>query len=147
MFPLDSKILIVEDSSFSRQALRRALSELKYTKIIEAVDVASAQKLLLDKSNRTDPIQLVISDLYMPETNGLEFLQWIRKRDELRGLPVIMLTSSQDRSEVVEAGRLGAASFIIKPFQPNLLRDRIALTWTKFGKKYREHCLANMPPA
>lgn len=138
MFPVDSKILIVDDSSFSRTILKNALREMKYWKILEANDSMAAQTLLLNDDQITDPVHLVIADIHMPEMTGLQLLKWIRVGDKMKNMPVIILTSSQDKSDILEAGKLGASQFIIKPFDVESLRERMTSTWARHGQKYVE---------
>ncbi|MBX3020857.1 MAG: response regulator [Bdellovibrionales bacterium] len=138
MFPVDSKILIVDDSSFARTILKNSLREMKYWKILEAQDSKSAQDVLVEAGQIADPVHLVIADIHMPEYSGLQLLKWIREREGFKSLPVIILTSSQDKGDILEAGKLGASHFIIKPFDAEALRDRLAATWAKHGLKYVE---------
>lgn len=138
MFPADSKILIVDDSSFARTILKNSLREMKFWKILEANDSKSAQAMLAENDQVADPVHLVITDIHMPEMTGLHLLRWIRENDGLKALPVIILTSSQDKNDILEAGKLGASHFIIKPFDTESLRDRMSATWSKHGQKYVE---------
>lgn len=138
MFPADTKILIVDDSSFARTILKNSLRELKFWKILEAQDAKEAKAHLEDPENAGDPIHLVICDIHMPEATGLQLLQWIREREFTKNLPVIILTASQDKSDILEAGRLAASQFIIKPFDTASLRDRMTATWNKHGQRYLE---------
>ena len=58
---------------------------------------------------------LVLSDLKMPRVNGFELLEWIRKKSDLRWMPVVVLTISEKIKDVEKVYRLGANSFLIKP--------------------------------
>lgn len=135
MYPSDAKILIVDDSNFARTMIKNGLRELKFWKIMEATEAKQAQEILLDTEQEQDPVQLVICDIHMPNISGLELLQWMRLNDRFKDLPVIMLTNSQNRAEVVEAGKLGVAHYMIKPFELNTLREKIESTWQKHGQK------------
>lgn len=136
MFPTDSKILMIDDSSFARGMLKNALKELKFWKILEAKDAKSAQVLLQEPEQRKDPIHLIITDIHMPEVNGLEFLRWVRAQPDFKAVPVIVLTSSQEKTEILEAGKLGASHYIVKPFDSRMLGEKMASTWAKHGQKY-----------
>ena len=100
MFPPDAKILIVDDSNFARSMLKNCLRDLKFWKILEAADAKTAQALMLEDEQQKDPVHLVIVDIHMPDVSGLALLKWLRDREQLKGLPVIIITSSQEKSEI-----------------------------------------------
>lgn len=138
MFPVDAKILIIDDSNFSRSMLVNALKSLKYWKIIEANGPRQAQTLMSEEEQKKDPIHLVFCDQQMPEVLGLEFIKWMRTVESYKNLPVVMLTSSQEKGVIIEAGKLGISSYIIKPFDLATLRTRMAAVWEKQGQKFYE---------
>ncbi|NJL23939.1 MAG: response regulator [Calothrix sp. SM1_5_4] len=138
MFPPDSKILIVDDSSFARTVLKGGLKDLKFWKIIEADNAKVAQRVLEEDEQIQDPVSLLIADIHMPEMSGLELLKWVRSHERLKNLPVIILTSSQEKGEILVAGKLGVSHFMIKPFDVNTLRDRLGSAWERHGQKYLE---------
>ena len=136
MFPSDAKILIVDDSSFSRNIVKNGLKELKYWKLYEAENAVNAQVTLAQEFKAGDPVQLMICDIHMPEMTGIELLKWVRARDVFKSLPVIIITSSQEKAEVLEAAKLGVSHFMIKPFDALTLKDRLTAAWDKHGQHY-----------
>lgn len=138
MFPVDAKILIIDDSNFSRSMLVNALKSMKYWKIIEANGPRQAQTFMNEEEQQSDPIHLVFVDHQMPEVMGLEFVKWMRAQERYKNLPVIMLTSTQEKSVIIEAGKLGISSYMIKPFDLAALRTRMAGVWEKHGQKFYE---------
>ena len=136
MFPADSKILIVDDSSFARTIVKNSLKELKFWKILEADTAKVAQDLLQEDEQKKDRVTLLIADIHMPNVTGIELLKWVRSSEDWKSLPVIILTSSQEKAEILEAGKWGASHFLIKPFDTAVLRDRMANTWLKHGEKW-----------
>jgi len=136
MYPVDAKIMIVDDSSFARTMLKNGLKELKFWKILEANGGESAAKLMQEPEQHEDPVVLVILDIHMPDMTGLDFLKWMRNQPATKDTPVIMLTSSQDKSEILVAGKLGVSHYMIKPFDMNMLRERMISTWEKHGKNF-----------
>lgn len=136
MFPSDAKMLIVDDSSFSRNIVKNGLKELKYWKLYEAENAVNAQVTLAQEFKAGDPVQLMICDIHMPEMTGIELLKWVRERDVFKTLPVIIITSSQEKAEVVEAAKLGVSHFMIKPFDALTLKDRLTAAWEKHGQFY-----------
>ena len=136
MFPAEAKILIVDDSSFSRNALKDSLRNLKFWKIMEAADAKIAQNMLMDDEHIKDPIHLVIADIHMPEISGIEFLKWVRAQERYKALPVIILTTYQEKNGILEAGKLGVSHYMIKPFDTATLKERMTSTWEKHGARY-----------
>lgn len=136
MFPSESKILVVDDSTFSRNIVKNGLKEMKFWKLYEAENAASAQVSLAQEFKSGEPIQLMICDIHMPNMTGLELLKWVRARDAFKNLPVIIITSSQEKTEVLEAAKLGVSHFMIKPFDALTLRDRVIAAWEKHGQHY-----------
>jgi two-component system, chemotaxis family, chemotaxis protein CheY len=138
MFPVDSKILIVDDSNFARSSLKHGLVHLKLSNVLEATNVFAAQRLLMDDEQVKSPVNLLITDLHMPDQSGFELVRWIRANERIKSMPVIILTSSQDKTEILEAGKLGVSHFMIKPFDNAKLKDKLISTWQKHGQKYAD---------
>lgn len=120
-------ILLVDDSEddvffFKTAAKKRGLTQplTVATNGREAVDVL---RRYINGENRATPFGLVLLDIKMPFMSGLEVLEWIRSQPALRFLPVIMLTSSEQEGDIEAAYRLGAASFIVKPSNPEELGE------------------------
>jgi two-component system chemotaxis response regulator CheY len=80
--------------------------------VIIAVDGQEGLKLLLENDN----INLILSDLIMPVMDGITFLQEVRKLDRYKYLPMLMLTTESQEAKKIEAKKLGATGWIIKPF-------------------------------
>lgn len=110
-------ILIVDDEPAARHGLRKAL-EGPY-RIVEADSAAAGRSLLL--SERPD---LLLLDVMLPEEHGLSFLRWLRK--EGYELPVLMVSALDTATSAVEALRLGAADYLVKGFESDELRQRVA---------------------
>jgi len=104
-------ILIVDDSESIREVVGLALKDAGYNVII-GVDGQEGLKLLLENDN----INLIISDMIMPVMDGITFLQEVRKLDRYKYLPMLMLTTESQEAKKIEAKKLGATGWIIKPF-------------------------------
>lgn len=74
---------------------------------------------------------LILLDVQMPFMNGIKTLESIREKMETRDVPVIFLTASADLETVVDAGRLNAVDYLVKPFMPQDLLDRVARVFSK----------------
>ena len=136
MFPVDSKIMIIDDSNFARTVLKSGLRDLKFWKILEAESGKRAIALLQEEEQEKDPVHLIIADIHMPEMTGLELLRWIRSQEKWKAMPVIILTTAQEKGPILEAGKLGVSHYMIKPFDSETLRERITSTWEKHGQRY-----------
>lgn len=74
---------------------------------------------------------LVITDLYMPRMNGMQFLQQIRKQTGTRDLPVIVVSGENEKKRVIQALEAGADAFVIKPFSSETLKKKIIAVLSK----------------
>ncbi len=108
-------ILLIEDDQVDRMNVARALKQSHVTNpLYTATNGEEALEML-----RRDEIPLhrllVLLDLNMPRMNGIEFLQELRKDDTLRHLPVVVLTTSDNERDRIEAYELNVAGYIVKP--------------------------------
>lgn len=138
MFPKDTKILVIDDSTFARGMLKSALKELNYWKILEAKDARMAQALMSEPEQAKEPVHLIMLDIHMPEVTGLSFLNWVRGQSQFKTVPVIVITSSQEKTDILEAGKLGVSHYVVKPFNAKVLEEKLTSTWQKHGQKYFE---------
>ncbi|MGD0299512.1 MAG: response regulator [Bryobacteraceae bacterium] len=102
-------ILTVDDSASVRQMVRFTLSDAGYT-VIEAVDGKDALTKL------TGPVNLVITDLNMPNLDGIGLIRSVRSNPAYKGIPIIMLTTESQASRKAEGKAAGATGWIVKPF-------------------------------
>ncbi len=114
------KILIVDDSSTMRKIVMRTLRQAGYdgAEISEAGDGVEGLAAL-DESE----VDLVFSDVNMPNMNGLEFVKALRGRDGSATTPVVMVTTESGADAMDEAKSLGASGYVVKAFAADKLRD------------------------
>jgi len=105
-------ILTVDDSATVRQMVKFTLSEAGYT-VIEAVDGEDALAKL------SSPVNLVITDLNMPNLDGIGLIRGVRANPALKGIPIVMLTTESQDSRKREGKAAGATGWIVKPFTPS----------------------------
>lgn len=117
---MDKKILLVDDAAFMRMMIKDTLTKNGYTSIIEAADGEQAIEQF-----RNESPSLVIMDITMPNKTGIEALREIKAMDPAS--KIVMCSAMGQESMVVEAIKLGALDFIVKPFKP----DRILQTVSK----------------
>ncbi len=104
-------ILIVDDSESIREVVGLALRSEGYN-VTVGVDGADGLRLLLETPN----INLIVSDLNMPNMDGIQFLKEVRKIDKYKYLPILILTTESQEQKKMEAKNAGATGWIIKPF-------------------------------
>jgi DNA-binding response OmpR family regulator len=118
------KILLVEDNPNDVELTMEALAE---NNIANSVDVASDGEEALDylycrgkfSTRQTGNPGVILLDLKLPKINGLELLNKIRSDDALKLIPVVILTSSREESDLIESYRLGVNAYVVKPVDFN----------------------------
>ncbi len=118
------KIMLVDDSKTMRNIQRSVLSQLGYTEIEEASDGQDA----LSKVGAFAP-ELILVDWNMPNMDGLTFVKMFRQQDKTT--PIIMVTTEAEKARVIEAIKAGVNNYVVKPFTPDLLSQRINETLSK----------------
>jgi two-component system chemotaxis response regulator CheY len=117
---MGKKILMVDDSRTIRYLVNFSLAKEGF-EVIEAGDGEEA----LSKLQSNTEISLVVSDVNMPKMNGLEMVEAIRKMEQLKLLPIIMLTTESTGDKVEQARKAGANAWLVKPFNDKQLIDVI----------------------
>ncbi len=112
------KIVAVDDSGIILKMLTKLLGE-KYD-----LHAFSSGKRALQFLKTQKP-DLIILDIDMPEINGYEMLKMIREKENLKDIPVIFLTSNNDKNHVVKAVAGGANDYVVKPIDEDILMDKV----------------------
>jgi two-component system chemotaxis response regulator CheY len=115
------RVLLVDDSKTMRNIQKGILAQLGYTDLQEACDGLDA----LSKVGAFDP-QLLLVDWNMPNMDGLTFVKEYRARG--KKAPIIMVTTEAEKARVVEAIKAGVNNYVVKPFTPESLGQRIKET-------------------
>jgi two-component system chemotaxis response regulator CheY len=114
------RVLIVDDSSTMRRIIANTLKRLGYDDIAEAGDGTEGLRSLA--SRRAD---MVLTDWNMPEMDGRDFVRAIRAQPAIADVPVLMITTHATREDVVLALQAGVNDYLVKPFTPESLREKI----------------------
>jgi DNA-binding response OmpR family regulator len=114
------KILVVDDDAEIREVLGGMLSQEGYS-VAFSPDGAQALKRI-----KVDPPDLVLLDLNMPNMDGVAVCRMLRRDNSTRSLPIIMLTGKGEAPEQVEGLDSGADDYIVKPYDPDDVKARIA---------------------
>ncbi|MGD8353530.1 MAG: response regulator [Pseudomonadota bacterium] len=107
------KILVVEDSPMTRSLIISSLEEVGDFVIIEAENGFQALRKLPEVSP-----DLVITDINMPDINGLEVVRFVKQNENFQHIPVIIVTTEGREVDKERGLRLGADKYLVKPFEP-----------------------------
>jgi two-component system chemotaxis response regulator CheY len=116
----DRSILIVEDSSTTRALIRAIIEEMGDFQTVEASSGFDALKLL-----PTQEFDLIITDINMPDINGLEFINFMKSNPKYKDLPLIIVSTERSEEDKKRGMALGAKAYITKPFKANELQEVI----------------------
>jgi len=116
------KALVIDDSRAMRMMLRRIVSGVGF----DVIEAGNGQEAIeqLDAGESPD---LCLIDWNMPVMNGLEFVQAVRQRTDGRGITLMMVTTESENSQIVKALAAGAHEYLIKPFTPDALVDKLSM--------------------
>ena len=117
---MSKTILIVDDSASVRSVVGIALKGAGYA-VIEACDGKDALSKLTGQK-----IHLIVSDVNMPNMDGITFVKEVKKLANYKFTPVCMLTTEAEKSKMMEGKAAGAKAWIVKPFQPPKLLDVVS---------------------
>lgn len=115
-------VLIVDDSTAIRKILQRVLgqTDLAIGEVVEAGDGVEALKVL-----ETRNVGLILSDINMPNMDGIQLLTSVRAKPEWHNIPIIMITTEGSQEKVMEAVHLGARGYVRKPFTAEQMKEKI----------------------
>jgi two-component system chemotaxis response regulator CheY len=116
-------VLIVDDSAAIRKILQRVLVQADVTlgKVLEAGDGLEALEQLKDQS-----VSLILSDINMPNMDGLQLLNALKAQQSTKDIPVIMVTTEGSSTKVMEAVSLGASGYVRKPFTAEQIKEKLS---------------------
>lgn len=124
-----AKILVVDDSNMLRDMVRYALNDGGYSDVTEAVNGADG----LEKARQT-VYDLIITDINMPEMNGLQLVQELRRIGTYAATPILILTTEASAEMKQQGKTVGATGWIVKPFVPEQLLKAIQIVLSRVGK-------------
>lgn len=117
---MEIKFVVVDDSLTMRRIVVNALKSLGYEQVAEAGDGKEAIAKLT-----TEGSTFVITDWNMPEMNGLELARWLRSNAQYENIPILMITTRGNKDDVIEAMKARVNNYIVKPFTPQGLKEKI----------------------
>lgn len=115
------KLLVVDDSSTMRRIIKNTLQRLGYEDILEAEHGLQAWEIM----DSVEGIKVLITDWNMPEMNGLDLVKKVRADQRFVDIPIIMVTTEGGKAEVITALKAGVNNYIVKPFTPQVLKEKL----------------------
>lgn len=116
-------ILIVEDSATTRALIRAVIDELGDVETIEAASGFEALKMLPQQE-----YDLIITDINMPDINGLELINFVRSNDRYKQIPIVIVSTERSEEDKKRGMALGATAYVTKPFKSDDLQEIIKKT-------------------
>ena len=113
------KFLVVDDSATMRRIVINSLQRIGFNDVVEAGDGREA----LDQFDAS--VKFVITDWNMPNMNGIDLARSLRARDDGKAVPILMVTTRSVREDIVAAVEAGVNNYIVKPFTPQVLKEKI----------------------
>jgi two-component system chemotaxis response regulator CheY len=118
------KFLVVDDSPTMRRIVVNALKTYEpCTGLVEAGDGIEA----LEKLTHEGPIDFIITDWNMPNMSGLDLTKAVRADDRFKHLPILMVTTRSNKSDIIEALKARVNNYVTKPFTPAVLKEKLGL--------------------
>jgi two-component system chemotaxis response regulator CheY len=121
-------ILIVEDSETTRSLIKAVIEEMNDFNIIEAASGFEALKIL-----PTERFSLIITDINMPDINGLELIRFVKTNPLYKDIPLIIVTTERGEEDRKKGMSLGASAYITKPFKAEELKEAIKNVLSRGG--------------
>ena len=117
------KVMLVDDSVTMRRIQKTQIQGLGINDIVEAGDGEEAMRRLQENM----PLDLIMLDWNMPVMDGLTFLKKVRADASFKNVKIIMCTSESEKTRVVEALKAGANNYLVKPFTPEALKEKLGI--------------------
>lgn len=114
------RILIAEDSNTMRSMLVSTIDELEKYTIVEAASGFEALRLL-----PREQVDLIITDINMPDINGLELISYVRNNPNYQAIPLFIVSTESGEKDLEKGLALGANEYLVKPFDPVKLQELV----------------------
>ena len=124
------KILVVDDFSTMRRIIKNLLRDLGFNNTDEADDGLTALPML-----KTGKYDLLVTDWNMPGMQGIDLLKAVRAEadENLKNIPVLMVTAEQKKEQIIEAAQAGVNGYIVKPFTALILKEKLEKIFARIG--------------
>ncbi len=119
--------MVAEDSLDMRRIICKTLRDAGFTDVHTAEDGDQAIEMLEETEGIAviGGFKLILLDLNMPNVNGMEVLEYIKGKEELKSIYVVVISAVKERETIARAIQLGADDYMVKPFKPQMLKDKL----------------------
>jgi two-component system chemotaxis response regulator CheY len=114
------RVLIVEDSSMTRSMIKAVIDDIGNIDTVEAATGFEALKAL-----PVDNFDMIITDINMPDINGLELINFVKNDDRYKDLPLLIISTEKSAEDKRRGMEIGADDYLTKPFRPEQLLDKL----------------------
>jgi DNA-binding response OmpR family regulator len=114
-------VLIVEDTHFCATMLEIALSQIRGLAVRVVGSAREAKSILSDGVH----VCAVVTDVHLPDASGMDLIRWVRSRDSLAGMPILVISGDSDPDTNKNVLNLGANAYFSKPFSPSEVRHKL----------------------
>jgi two-component system chemotaxis response regulator CheY len=121
------KFLVVDDSATMRRIVINSLRRIGFDECVEAGDGVEG----LERFDGS--VDFVITDWNMPNMGGLDFVRRLRASDSGSDVPILMVTTRSVREDIVQAAQAGVNNYVVKPFTPQVLKEKIDAVLAQTG--------------
>ena len=118
--PLNCRVMVVDDFESMRRIVKQVLNEIGFKEVDLADDGATALPKL-----KNGNYGFLVTDLNMPQMSGIDLVKAVRGDERLKKLPILMVTAEAKREQVIEAAKAGVNDYLVKPFTPGTLQEKI----------------------
>lgn len=122
----DKKVLVVDDMATVRQAIVLSLRSLGMVTIQQAIDGEDGWEKI-KACGTEEAFDIIFLDINMPKCNGIDLLKRIRSCSAFETIPVIMISTENEKDVILTAIQEGATNYILKPFTANIIKEKLAL--------------------
>lgn len=119
------KFLVVDDMTTMRKIIKKALTSIGYTDVIEAGDGKEALEKIIMEYKKGSSVDFIISDWNMPNVTGIQLLKKVKETDLFANVPFLMVTAESEMENVKQAVSSGVDGFIIKPFTIDQVQKKV----------------------
>jgi two-component system, chemotaxis family, chemotaxis protein CheY len=145
---LDTKLhfLIVNDSSHIQRVIVALLKEIGYLRVSEASDGAMALRAIKTAAALGNPVQFIITDCAMPFLDGVDMIRILRAEPQMNEIPILMITESASKDNVLTAHNAGADGYLVRPFNARKFHTQIESLLIAKGVKLAPVSLKSFRP-
>ncbi|OFZ70946.1 MAG: hypothetical protein A3K03_02850 [Bdellovibrionales bacterium RIFOXYD1_FULL_44_7] len=131
MFADSTRILVVDDMMTMRALIKGQLKGMGFKNFQDAENGQVAFSVLEKAVAANLPIELILSDWNMPVMSGLDLLKKVRATPQYKDVPFMLITAEGEQSQVMEAIKAGVSNYVVKPFTPAAIQEKILAVWKK----------------